>query len=249
MSAEEIGDAGTGVALTEEVLAFHVGIGTALFANRKLTAERTEKSMNTILKAAHNRASVPLGLLAFLVVVAPSAFAKHPAKHSTEQPVAVIAHLALPGAPASQMLLQERDGKQYLYAVRNSGKGYTIVDVTHPSQPSLVKRVAWPNGASAGRLQTVSSTLALAEGSSGSFAATRAEAPTESLELVDLSDPGNPRTIQSFSGVTSVLTDNARDLIYIANSDGLWILKRQPEKVPVRPCTSSDFSAPMPNCG
>jgi LVIVD repeat len=204
--------------------------------------------MNTILRGVHIRASVPLALLALFAAVAPSALAKQPTKNPTEQPVAVIGHLSLPGAPASQMLLQEHDGKQYLYAVRNSGKGYTIVEVTNPSQPSLVKRVVWPNGASAGRLQTVGGTLALAEGS-GSFAAMRAEAPTESLELVDLSDPANPRTIQSFSGVTSVLMDDARDLIYVTNGEGLWILKRQLEKPVSRPCTSGDWMAPMPQCG
>ena len=77
----------------------------------------------------------------------------------------------------------------------------------------------------------------------------RAETPAESLELVDLSDPGNPRMVESFSGVTSILTDDARDLIYIANNEGLWILKRQPEKPASRPCTSGDEMAPMPQCG
>jgi LVIVD repeat len=208
-----------------------------------------EEHMGPIPTRGRIRASVPLALLALFVAVAPSALAKHSKKNATEQPVAVIAHLALPGAPASQMLLQERDGKQYLYAVRNSGKGYTIVEVTNPSQPNLVKRVAWPDGASAGRLQTVGATLAIAEGSAGNSTAVRPETPTESLELVDLSDPANPQKIKSFSCVTSVLTDDARNLIYITNGEGLWILQRQPEKPAFRPCTSGDAEAAMPNCG
>jgi hypothetical protein len=207
-----------------------------------------EDPMSSIPKKTHIRANVPLTLLALFVAVAPNAFARH-SKKPPEQPVAVIAHLALPGAPASQMLLQERDGKQYLYAVRNSGKGYTIVEVTNPSQPALVKRVAWPDGASAGRFQTVGGTLGLAEGSPRDFNAMRPEPTAESLELVDLSDPANPRTIKSFSGVTSVLTDDARNLIYITNGEGLWILKRPPEKAAFRPCTSGDAEAPMPSCG
>ena len=205
--------------------------------------------MSSIPTRAHIRANVPLTMLALFVAAAPGASARHSKKDSPEQPVAVIGHLVLPGAPASQMLLQERDGKEYLYAVRNSGKGYTIVEVTNPSQPNLVKRVAWPDGASAGRLQTVSATLALAEGSGANSNAMRPETPTESIQLVDLSDPANPRTIKSFFGVTSVLTDDARNLIYITNGEGLWILKRQPEKAAFRPCTSGDAEAPMPSCG
>ncbi|MGA9998523.1 MAG: hypothetical protein WBQ04_00225 [Candidatus Acidiferrales bacterium] len=204
--------------------------------------------MSSIPTKTHIGANVPLTLLALFVAVAPNALARH-SKKPPDQPVAVIAHLALTGPPASQMLLQERDGKQYLYAVRNSGKGYTIVEVTNPSQPSLVKRVAWPDGASAGRFQTVGATLGIAEGSAANSSAMRPEPPPESLELVDLSDPANPRTIKSFSGVTSVLTDDARNLIYITNGEGLWILKRQPEKQALRPCTSGDAEAPMPNCG
>ena len=155
--------------------------------------------MSSIPTKTHIGANVPLTLLALFVAVAPNALARH-SKKPPDQPVAVIAHLALTGPPASQMLLQERDGKQYLYAVRNSGKGYTIVEVTNPSQPSLVKRVAWPDGASAGRFQTVGATLGIAEGSAANSSAMRPEPPPESLELVDLSDPANPRTIKSFSG-------------------------------------------------
>lgn len=218
--------------------------------NRQSKREKLEMEdhMSSIPTKTHIGANVPLTLLALFVAVAPNALARH-SKKPPDQPVAVIAHLALTGPPASQMLLQERDGKQYLYAVRNSGKGYTIVEVTNPSQPSLVKRVAWPDGASAGRFQTVGATLGIAEGSAANSSAMRPEPPPESLELVDLSDPANPRTIKSFSGVTSVLTDDARNLIYITNGEGLWILKRQPEKQALRPCTSGDAEAPMPNCG
>jgi LVIVD repeat len=218
--------------------------------NRESKREKQELEdlMSPILTRTHIGANVPLTLLALFVTAAPNALAGH-SKKPPEQPVAVIAHLALPGASASQMLLQERDGKKFLYAVRNSGKGYTIVEVTNPSQPSLVKRVAWPDGALAGRFQTVSATLGIAEGSAANSSAMRPEPPPESLELVDLSDPANPRTIKSFSGVTSVLADDARNLIYITNGEGLWILKHQPEKPALRACTSGDAEAPMPNCG
>jgi hypothetical protein len=48
---------------------------------------------------------------------------------------------------------------------------------------------------------------------------------------VNTTDPANPQTIQTFSGVTSVVADNARGLIYLSNGDGLWVVQaKQPQK-------------------
>ncbi len=193
------------------------------------------------------RVSLAVVFTALLVLVVPNAFAKHRNAKAAEQPAAIIAHIALPGAPANQMLLQDVNGKEYLYLVRNSRKGFTVVDVTRPSRPNLVKRVAWPDGASAGRLQLVSNTLGLAEGSAARPGSPAESAP-ETIELMDLSDPANPRTVQSFSGVTSVLTDEGRRLIYVTNTDGLWVLRGQPDKYVTHACASDDAQAPMPSC-
>jgi hypothetical protein len=207
-----------------------------------------EQVMKTVPKSVPSYGlNLAVVLTALIVLVVPSAFAKHRESKRVDQPAAVIAHIALPGAPANQMLLQDINGKEYLYLVRNSRKGFTVVDVTRPSQPNLLKRVAWPDGASAGRLQLVSDTLGLAEGSSARSASPSEPAP-ETIELLDLSDPANPRTVQSFSGVTSILTDEGRRLIYITNSDGLWVLRGQPDKVVPHPCTSDDAQAAMPSC-
>ena len=173
-----------------------------------------------------NPASAALALLAF-VAMASSAAAK---PRPVEQPATVIAHLLLPGAPASQISVQEHGRKQYLYIERASKEGFTIVDVTKPSQPIVIKRVAWPNEASAGKLQMIGAGLALAAAPDGASGAVGGGSPTQSLSLLDLSDPANPRTLQSFSGVTSVLADDARNLIYITNSEGLWILRHKQEQ-------------------
>jgi len=189
-----------------------------------------------------------LALTAILVAVVPSASAGHHSTKVSDPPATVIAHIALPGAPANQMLLQERNGKEYLYLVRNSRTGFTVVDVTRASQPNLIKRVAWPDGASAGELQLVSGTLGIAEGSNSRSAAAHAEPASQTVELLDLSNPANPQTVQKFSGVTSVLTDPGRDLIYITNADGLWVVKSRPEKYVLHPCTSDDASNPVASC-
>lgn len=192
--------------------------------------------------------SLVLALAALLLLVVPGASAKHRPTETSEQPASVIAHIALPGAPANQILLQERDDKQYLYLVRNSRKGFTVVDATKPSQPNLLKRVAWPDGASAGKLQLVNGRLGFAEGSNVHFPSASAESSPETVELLDLSDPANPRTVETLSDVTSVFIDEGGGLIYITNPEGLSIVRTRPEQHILPSCTSADAIASMPEC-
>jgi hypothetical protein len=196
-----------------------------------------------------NHASAVLAFLAFFIAISPSASAKHRAVKPGLQPATVIAHLALPGASVSQLVLQDHGSKLYLYIEQASKKGFAIVDVTKPNQPNVVKREAWPNEASAGKLQMVGVGLALAEAPDTATAETVSR--TETLKVLDLSDPTNPRTILSFSGVTSTLADHARNLVYITNSDGLWILKHQPEQAmssETRGCLPEDAFNEVASC-
>ena len=55
-----------------------------------------------------NSASAALALLTLFPAMVPTAIAK---PRPSEQPATVIAHLLLPGAPASQMFVQEHGGK------------------------------------------------------------------------------------------------------------------------------------------
>ena len=48
---------------------------------------------------------------------------------------------------------------------------------------------------------------------------------TRTVNILDFSDPTNPRAILSFSGVTNTLNDEAHNLVYITNSEGLWIVR------------------------
>ena len=196
-----------------------------------------------------NPTRAALALLACFVAISPSASAKHGAVKPAVQPAAVIAHLALPGASVSQLVLQEYDGKQYLYVGEVSKQGFAIVDVTKPDQPNVIKSEAWPNHASTGKLQMVNARLALAE--APETATAEAISSTETLKVLDLSDPANPRTVLTFSGVTSTLADDARSLVYLTNSEGLWILKHQSEQeMPpdTHACSSEDASNDVASC-
>ena len=207
--------------------------------------------MKAIVKTvARNYRSAPLALVAFLASMAPGADAKHRAATPSEQPATVVAHVPLEGSPTNQINLQENGGKRYLYIGAHSNHGVTVVDVTNPGQPNVIRRLPWPNQAPSGRLQLVSGGLGLAEAPDSSSMAAD-PMPSRTVNVLDLSDPANPRVVLSFSGVTSTLNDEAHNLVYITNGEGLWILRNnQALAAFAKPhaCTSDDAYNDVANC-
>ena len=208
--------------------------------------------MKAIVKAvARKHSSAPLALVACLAAMAPAASAAHRTDTPSEQPATVLAHVPLAGSTTIQMDLQENGGRQYLYIGANSSQGVTVVDVTNPSRPSVNRRFAWPNHASTGRLQLVSAGLALAEGPAGGSApATSLPLPT-TVNVLDMSDPANPPAVLTFAGVTSTLNDEAHNVVYITNSEGLWIVRNNAalrESAKSYTCTSDDAYNDVAGC-
>jgi hypothetical protein len=204
------------------------------------------------------RAIVPseVAVLVFLITFVALSPAKDEApKKPTDVPATVIAHLPLPQATGTQMLLQKEEGKQYLYVQQASKQGFMVVDVSKPEKPSLLKRTAQSNQATAGTLQMVTPNVAIAEAPEKKpTTLTSSNHPTETVRLLDLSDPRNPKTIQEFEGVTSLLPDGGHGLIYLTNNEGLWVLRYsrasllEPAKKK-RPCDSeSEIAAMPPDC-
>jgi LVIVD repeat len=186
---------------------------------------------------------------AIVVVSVPSMVAK---TKPTEVPAKVIAHVVLQEAPGNEMLLQKRGDKEYLYVQKASKKGFMVIDVAKPSLPSLVRVSAPSNDATAGKLEMAGPDVAIAEvpdrNSKGVIRST--DNPTETVNVLDLSDPTHPKVLQTFVGVTSILPDPGRGLIYLANNDGLWILSYTKQgmtpSTKKRPCGSEDALAAMP---
>jgi hypothetical protein len=209
-----------------------------------------ERKMKVAPKSiVEKHAAAVVVLLACVAAISPGAPAKHRGAKPAPQPASVIGHLALPGAAVSELVLQQHGSKQYLYVEQASKEGFAIVDVTKPEQPNVIRSEAWPNQASTGKLQMVAGRLALAE--APEIATAETVSSTETLKVLDLSDPTNLRTILTFSGVTSTLADDERNLVYITNSDGLWILKHQPEQgmsSANRGCSSEDAFNDVASC-
>ena len=193
--------------------------------------------------------SMSLVILSTLALMIPGLFAN---TKPTELPAKVIAHLPLQDAPGSEMLLQSKGDKHYLYVQKASKQGFTVVDVTKPSIPVFVKPTGSSADATAGKLEMAGSDVALAEvpdrNSKGVIHSS--DYPTETVRVLDLTDPAHPKVIQTFTGVTSTLQDPSRGLIFLANNDGLWILRHPRQGITPaktkKQCGSEDALAAMP---
>jgi hypothetical protein len=206
--------------------------------------------MKTFRKAAAQTCALVCAIL-----IALASASDQPAPKPTDVPATVIAHLPLPQATGSQMLLQKENTKQYLYVQLATKQGFMIVDVTKPEKPSLLKRTAESNQSTAGNLQMVSPDVAIAEAPEKTPATlTSSNHPTETVRVLDLSDPRNPKTLETFNKVTSILPDGGHGLIYLTNNEGLWILRyNRPSRLePAKkkpPCDSeSEIMAMPPDC-
>jgi len=191
-----------------------------------------------------------LSLVLILTVAAPSGAGAGTKSKPAEVPARVIAHLPLATPPGNEMVLQKNNNKQYLYIQAASKQSYTIVEVTKPEFPTLVSPTARAKDAAAGRLDIVGSDLGIAEVPEASANTIRGSSTTETVRILDLTDPAHPKVLQTFAGVTSILPDGGRGLIYLTNNEGLWILKHsRPTPAAAkkqRPCTSEDTLAAMP---
>jgi hypothetical protein len=193
-------------------------------------------------------------LLLFLLI-AGLAVASEPTAKPTDLPATIIAHLPLPQPTGREMLLQKENGKQYLYVQQASKQGFMIVEVTKPEAPTLLKRTAQATQATAGNLEMVSPDVAIAQAPERTPSTlTSNEHPTEIVRVLDLSDPRNPKTLETFNNVTGILPDGGHGLIYLTNDEGLWILRytRPARFEPAKkkpPCDSeSEIAAMPPDC-
>ena len=159
-------------------------------------------------------------------------------KSDTKEMTKVVAHIALPGSAVRQIFFQGENDKRYLYLQQNVH--FTVVDVTDPQKPQIVDRVA-DSGA---RLAEVGSGLAIAVQSDQSG---QGAPPTQTIKLMDMSDPKNPRAVRTFTGVTGIYSDDVRHVIYLTNGEGLWVVKHsQSHRLPL--CTSESEENTVVQC-
>lgn len=191
-----------------------------------------------------------VALFASILMAAPYAAAQSGTAQPSTEKVKVVGHIDLQGIHAKQIFLRSRENRNYLYIQRPHKHAFAIVDVTKPDNPVIVERAALQ--ASSGgsvELPPQGSVLAISLTPEHPAAASEPDAPlpTESIKLIDLSDPAHPKTLKTFDGVTALTSDDGRKLVYIVNNEGLWIVShRQSRPLPL--CTTSADEAIMPSC-
>jgi hypothetical protein len=158
-------------------------------------------------------------------------------KQVTKEKVVVLAHVPVPGSPVRQILVQEEKGKRYLLLQQNVH--FPVVDVTDSKNPQIIDRVA-----EKGKLTEVGAGLAISVQADQS---TQGSVPTQTVRLVDLSDPKNPHVVKTLNGVTSIYSDDGRQLIYATNNEGLWIIKHY-ETFRLPYCTTESAENTVAQC-
>jgi hypothetical protein len=161
-----------------------------------------------------------IAIICLAVVIPLSAKDKNPKKPQTPQDaIEVVAHIPLTAGPVRRFLATNHYSSHYLYAEHDAGANVTLIDITRPTQPAVLAEVAYPSIGGSDSLVAVSGTAALVTNS-----ATSQPAASQTIRILDFSDPQHPKIAREFAGVTAINRDDSRGLIFLANSDGIWIL-------------------------
>ena len=146
-------------------------------------------------------------------------------KHHSDAPqdrIEVVSHFPLTTGTITRFLTTQHYRRNYLYAEHEAGKAVTLIDVTDVKQPSLLGDVSYPD-AGAAQIVAVTGNAALVA-SDGNSPATSVQLQT--FRIMSFADPLHPTVKQEFKGVTAITTDERRGLVFLANSEGIWILRQ-----------------------
>ena len=166
-------------------------------------------------------------LLAGLTVAAPAIYAKD--KKSKTPPAApkdeieVVGHIPSTDGPVKRFFTTQHYSSYYLYAEHEAGANLTLIDITNTNRPSVLADVSYTATSGSSNVALVAGTAALV--TSEPTASAQVPVP-QTIRIMDFSDPRNPKVAREFDGVTAMSRDDRRGLIFVANADGIWILRQ-----------------------
>lgn len=180
-----------------------------------------------MIKRNLGRRSVALVLLGALAL-ASSAHAKDKkakiAPAAPKDEIEVVGHIPATNGPVQGFFTTQHYSSYYLYAQHQAGQNVTLIDVTNSAHPALLADVAYTPGGESESLSVVAGTAALVTSQPVSSAASTVP---QNIKIMDFSDPQNPKVAHEFTGVTAMTRDEHRGLIFVANTDGIWILHQR----------------------
>jgi hypothetical protein len=182
--------------------------------------------------------ALPTFAMALLAVGPAAAKDKRPKAPpaGAQDAIQVVGHLPAAGGPVVRFLATQHYSSYYVYAERGNGESVTLIDVTRPAQPSVVVDVAYPAGGP-GSLFAAAGTAALV--TEGPPAVPPRPPAPQTIRIMDFSDPLHPKVAREIAGVTAISRDDRRGLIFVANSDGIWILR---ETIALDPQAEKDYA-------
>jgi hypothetical protein len=170
-----------------------------------------------------------MALLATVLVVSGGARAKDHKAQGSDNQARVVAHISFAGLSAIDMAMQNKgNGKVYLYVQHSQEQGISIIDISRPTEPKNLGVISWPDPSMSSRMNVTGDLAIIAE---TGVLPMRSSTSNDDLVLWDLSNPAAPRLVQKFSGVVKWLQDG-RNLIYVLNGDGLWVVSKPADRQP-----------------
>lgn len=140
---------------------------------------------------------------------------------SNSDRIDVIAHVPATGKTVVQLTLGSHWEGNYVYLGYAGGRQVTILDVTDPAAPRTAGQLTLPSQEAGGNLSTIVGTAAL-------VASAPVTPAIQTVTILNFADPAHPTVVRQFSGVTALLKDSRRGITYIANPEGLWVLRADP---------------------
>lgn len=135
--------------------------------------------------------------------------------------IEVVGHAVLSDGIVTQLLTATHWRRHYLYVEFANAPAIVVLDVTVPEKPVSFSRVTIADGKV--RLTDVVGSVALATESFASRGIAE-----DRVAILDFTNPSSTAVVREFSHVTARLSDQSRNLVYLANDDGLWVLKKVP---------------------
>jgi hypothetical protein len=162
-----------------------------------------------------------------IIVAVASTLCTATGKTKAKQPapadqIDILANVPVPGGPVSRLTVARHSSHSYLY-LEHVSHVLTLVDITDAQHPTVLANLDLP--------ATGSGTMLVATGGVALISSEEsAPAPVteKTMSIVSFADRAHPQTIRQFNKVTCTALDERRDLVFVANDQGLWILHRNP---------------------
>src|SRR5579863_5980845 len=163
-------------------------------------------------------------LLIGLGILASQLSAKKPKKvaEPEQDQIEVVAHIPVAVGTGTRFFPTTHYSQYYLYVEHGAGHGVTLIDVTDPSKPHVIGEIENADQGSRAFL-AVTGTAALTTDAQRSAPTAQ---PVQTIRIFNFSDPLHPKVVQEFRNVTNITQDEGRGLFFLANDEGIWILRQ-----------------------